>query len=352
MKNRKSIQKCAVGAKRPPVMTHMVSNDKLAFIRIIVLSVVTSFIFIQGNVSALALEANFQNDGKLVSREIYQFPDYQTAAEKTDVENYAAKQEYEKAVADRNFEFSKLTYLSDNLKVKAYLYKPKKQKSKFPVIVFNRGSAVRGDIAPELVVFFHRLASEGFVIVAPMYRQSDGGEGRDEIGGADVNDLMNVAALIRSFDFADADNLFLYGESRGGIMTYLALKRKFPARAAAVFGAITNLEDYIKDHPKVFTPRVLNQFWADYEQNKEKLLTERSAIKWTDLINAPLLIMHGGSDPQVNPVHSLSLAEKLQSLGKTYQLKIYAGDNHILAKSQIERDREAVSWFKSFLKNN
>jgi dipeptidyl aminopeptidase/acylaminoacyl peptidase len=288
----------------------------------------------------------------LVSQEIYQFPDYQAAVEKTDVEIYATKEEYEKSVADKNFEFSKLIYLSDNLKVKAYLYKPKNIKSKLPVIVFNRGSYLRGDIAPESVAFFHRLASEGFVIVAPMYRQSDGGEGRDEMGGADVNDLMNIVPLIRSFDFADADNLFLYGESRGGIMTYLVLKRKFPANAAAVFGAITNLEGYLKDNAKTFTPKVLSQFWSAYEQNKEKLLNDRSAIKWADSINTPILIMHGGSDPVVSPMQSLSFAEKLQSSGKTYQLKIYSGDNHILAKNRVERDREAVSWFKSFLKKS
>jgi dipeptidyl aminopeptidase/acylaminoacyl peptidase len=295
---------------------------------------------------------NSQDDGKLISRENYQFPDYQTAVEKTDVENYAAKEDYEKAVADGNFEFSKLTYLSDSLKVKAYLYQPKKIDAKFPVIVFNRGSTVRGDIAPELVVFFNRLARAGFVVVAPLYRQSDGGEGRDEVGGADVNDLMNVVPLIKSLGFADAGNLFLYGESRGGIMTYLALKRNFPARAAAVFGAITDFEDYIKANARFMTPAVLSQLWPDYEQNKEKLLGERSAINWADSINAPILIMHGGGDPQVNPLHSLSMAEKLQSLGKTYQLKIYAGDNHILAKSQVERDRETINWFKSFLQEN
>ena len=295
---------------------------------------------------------NFQDEGKLINQEIYQFPAYQTAVEKTDVENYAAREEYEKAVADKNFEFSKLTYLSDNLKVKAYLYKPKKPKGKLPVIVFNRGSFVRGDIAPELAAFFHRLALEGFVIVAPMYRQSDGGEGRDELGGGDLNDLLNVVPLVKSFEFADTGNLFLYGESRGGIMTYLALKRNFPANAAAVFGAITSLEDYQRENARDISPEFLKRIWPDYDENKEKILNERSAVKWAEQINSPILIMHGGGDPQVNPQHSLSMAAKLQSLGKTYQLKIYAGDNHILAKNQIERDRETVRWFKSFMKKN
>ncbi len=313
--------------------------------RIIIFVII--FIFILNGHNALA----FQSDnGRLISQEAYQFPNYQAAVEKTDVEKYTTQADYEKAVTDKKFEFSKITYLSDGLKVKAYLYKPKKLNAKLPVIVFNRGSFVRGDIAPELIVFFRRLVSEGFVVVAPMYRQSDGGEGRDEMGGGDLNDLMNVVPLIKSFDFADTNNLFLYGESRGGIMTYLALRRKFPANAAAVFGATSNLESFLNDNAKAFTSKVLNQIWVDYDQNKEKILTDRSAIKWADEVNIPLLIMHGGNDSLVNPLQSLTFAEKLQGLGKTYQLKIFAGDNHILTTNQVERDRETVSWFKSFLK--
>ena len=70
--------------------------------------------------------------------------------------------------------------MSDGLKVVAYLNKPTQvQGKKLTAIIFNCGGAIRGDIAPELITVFHRLASEGFVILAPMYRQSDGSEGRD-----------------------------------------------------------------------------------------------------------------------------------------------------------------------------
>jgi dipeptidyl aminopeptidase/acylaminoacyl peptidase len=209
--------------------------------------------------TVFSFQSTSHENGSLVSKDVYTFPSYEQAVEKTDAEKYSSKEEYGKAVADKNFEFSKLKYVSDGLKVIAYLYKPKTVNTKLPVIIFNRGSFVRGDIAPELVTLFHRLASEGFVLVAPMYRQSDGGEGRDEVGGGDVNDLMNVLPLIKSFDFADTNNLFMYGESRGGVMTYLAIRRKFPVNAAAVFGAFTNMEEVFKDNAKVYTPTFLNQ---------------------------------------------------------------------------------------------
>jgi dipeptidyl aminopeptidase/acylaminoacyl peptidase len=199
-------------------------------------------------------------DGTIVERETYQFPSYEKALQTTNIRDVASKEEYERAIRDTNFEFQRLKYMSDGLKVTAYLYKPTRVSgSKLPAIIFNRGSLILGDIAPELVSLFHRLASEGFVVLAPMYRQSDGGEGRDEMGGGDVNDLMNSAALAKSLYFIDTNNLFLYGESRGGVMTYLAIKKNFPANAAAVYGAFTDMEALIKDKPDVYRPQLLNR---------------------------------------------------------------------------------------------
>ena len=62
------------------------------------------------------------------------------------------------------------------------------------------------------------------------------------------------------------------------------------------------------------------------------------------------LIMHGGADWSVNPSQSLTIAQKLQDLGKTYELIIYAGDGHILSRNQEDRDRRAMVWFKRHMK--
>ena len=267
-----------------------------------------------------------QESGAVVGRKTYDFPTYEKAVETTDVENYAERAAYERAVGDADFELQKLTYMSDGLKVTAYLYKPVRTDGrKFPAVIFNRGSVVRGDIAPELVTFFHRLAAEGFVVLAPLLRQSDGGEGKDEVGGADLNDLMNVVPLAKSLGFVDAENLFMYGESRGGMMTYQAVRRKFPVRAAAVFGAFTSLQDLVDEHPRQYTPALFKQLWRDYETRKDELFAARSAVLWGEELNVPLLIMHGGDDKSVNPAQSLNLAQRLQKAGKVYELLVYAG---------------------------
>jgi dipeptidyl aminopeptidase/acylaminoacyl peptidase len=170
------------------------------------------------------------------------------------------------------------------------------------------------------------------------------------MGGGDVNDLMNSAALAKSLEFIDVNNLFLYGESRGGVMTYLAIKKNFPAKAAAVYGAFTDMEGLIKDRPQVYRLQLLNRIWPDFEPRKEEIFRSRSAIFWPESLDLPLLIMHGGADRDVNPSQSLTIAQKLQSLGKTYELIIYAGDGHRLANNQEDRDRRAVAWFRKHMK--
>jgi len=291
-----------------------------------------------------------KSDGSVVETLAYAFPGYEQAAQTTNVKANTSKEEYLAAINDGNFEFSKLKYLSDGFKVTAYVYKPARlNDKKLPAIIFNRGGLVRNDIAPELIVLFHTLAKQGFVVVAPLYRQSDGSEGRDEMGGGDVNDLMNVVPLAKSLGFIDVNNLFLFGESRGGVMVYLVLKRNFPARAAAVYGALTDLEALLKERPDIYTPKLLNQLWTEFDKRKDEIIKSRSAIYWPETLNVPLLIMQGGADKSVSPAQSLAIAQKLQNLGKTYELIIYAGDDHTLSHNRDDRDRTAISWFKKYL---
>jgi dipeptidyl aminopeptidase/acylaminoacyl peptidase len=290
---------------------------------------------------------SFYEDGAILERKTYVFPAYEKAK---GIENLYTKEVYEKAVNDHRFVLEKLTYSSQKLKVVAYLYKPKQTEGKLlPAIIYNRGSYIRGDIGYELVPFFHRLASEGFVIVVPMYRGSDGGEGHDEMGGEDLNDLMNVLPLAKGLGFVDRNKLFMYGLSRGGMMTLQAIKYGFPLQAAATFGAFTDLDALMKSNPGFYEP-LKRTIWPDFDSRREEILNKRSAIKWADKINVPLLIMHGGNDQSVSPTQALDFAQELRRLGKQYELKIYADDNHVLSRNQEDRDRRAIAWFKKYMK--
>ncbi len=258
--------------------------------------------------------------------------------------------EYARAVGDRSFVMERVTYRSDDLEVHAYLYRPAAPPTgtgtRLPVVVYNRGSYVRDDFSPEVLMLGNRLARQGYLVVAPMLRGSGGARGHDEMGGADLHDLMNIVTVISEIPYADPERLFLYGESRGGIMSLLAVKHDFPARAAAVWGAITDLASFLVEDKA--TRRIAPTIWPGFPANEAEIVESRSAMRWPEKINVPLLLMNGGADTQVSPVHAIQLGSALQKLGKRYELKIFYGENHIPTARAPERDEEAIRWFRLF----
>ncbi len=297
--------------------------------------------------SACFLFAQDAENGKILERKQYQFAPFDKVQ---GLEKLFSKDEYDQAVNDPVFEMERLKYKSDGLQVVTYLYKPKEtQNKKYPTIIFNRGGYIRGNMGYELAPFFHRLASAGFVVIAPLYRASDETEGKDEVGGADMDDLMNIFPLTKSLDFIDANNLFMYGESRGGMMTFQALRNGFPVNAAATFGGFTDFEALINENPKLYEP-LIKAIWTDFETKKAEIIKTRSAVSWADKINTPILLMHGGADKSVDPIQTLNFAQLLQKSGKSYELMIYNGDNHTLTGNQKDRDARAIAWFKKHIK--
>lgn len=291
-------------------------------------------------------------DGAILLDEPYAYP---PLAELSDLQhqyltNYYTPEEYAAAmrpVLASGFELRNIWYASEGLRVLAYVYRPRNLPAKpLPAIIYNRGSGPMGDQGFVFAPFFHRLAQEGFVVIAPQYRGGAGAEGVDEVGGRDVADVLNVGALAGNLGYVDTENLFMYGESRGGMMTFQAIRRQMPLGAAATFGGFTDLEQTVAATPWV-DPR---QVWPDWEARREEIVRARSAIEWAETLDVPLLLMHGGADRQVSPAQSLRLALRLEELGRTYELVIYAGDGHVLKLNQEDRDRRAIAWFRRHLK--
>ncbi len=281
---------------------------------------------------------------RAASAEPVVLPDYDTIPK---IEQYASADEYESARRDTTFVLTKLSYVSDGITVCAYVYAPRSPRGKLPVVIFNRGSYTWKEFAGEYLLTFHRLAKAGFVVVAPMYRGSGGAEGRDELGGADLHDLLNAGEVLRQLPYADANALFMYGESRGGMMTYQAIRERFPMRAAAVYGGFTDLGELAGPAGKFAA--AARTIWPDYEEHREEIVRRRSALQWAERFETPVLIMHGGADGDVPPRQALALATRLNELGKKYELIVRAGSRHTLPDWRIERDARAVEWFRRHL---
>lgn len=243
-----------------------------------------------------------------------------------------------------------IRYLSDGLKIVGFAGFPKgfKLDKKYTLIVYNHGgSGDDGKIVPNrFAMYMNEYFKHGYTVWASQYRGIGGSEGKDEYGGRDVHDVLNLLGIAQSFSCVDEYNSFMIGASRGGMMTLLASKHGARMNAAATLGGVTDLARSHRDHPRQIDihKQLIPGFWW----NKEKAYSERSAIYWPEKIHVPLLILHGGADEVVHVGQSVDLAKKLRQLGKAHHLKIYPGAGHNLRNYTQDHKIEILKWFKMF----
>jgi dipeptidyl aminopeptidase/acylaminoacyl peptidase len=133
------------------------------------------------------------------------------------------------------------------------------------------------------------------------------------------------------------------------MMTYQAIRDGFPANAAAVYGAFTDLGALIQSDPARYEA-LASRIWPDYERDQDAILQRRSAVAWSAKLDVPLLILHGGADGDVDPQQSLELAERLNAQKKEFELTIYANDDHVLSDHRTDRDARAIAWFERHMR--
>jgi dipeptidyl aminopeptidase/acylaminoacyl peptidase len=265
--------------------------------------------------------------------------------------NYVTREEYQQRLAAARDECVRLRYLSDGLSVVGYVYKPRgaeRADHRWPAIIYNRGgNGDFGTIGTIDLLQLQPFLDAGFVVLAPQYRGSDGGEGKDEYGGADVHDVLNIVPVALALGYIDTDSLFMYGISRGGMESFLAIKQHMPVNAAAVMGASS---DEVAEDQRRPLRDVYEKLVPHFSDDPQARFRERSAIDWAEALDVPLLLMHGGSDWRVSPSNSIRLALRLEELHKPFSLFVYDGDDHQLTLHRQERDRQIIEWFRAHMK--
>jgi dipeptidyl aminopeptidase/acylaminoacyl peptidase len=140
----------------------------------------------------------------------------------------------------------------------------------------------------------------------------------------------------------------MYGVSRGGMMTFLEMKRNFPMNAAAVVGAVYDLAAFRVRAPDVLAEAA--KLIPDYPDRGLSALKQRSVMDWPESVDVPLLIIQGADDEEVPATEALAFATKLSNLKKPYELIVYAGDVHEAAKNRRDRDARIAAWFRRYLR--
>ncbi len=285
----------------------------------------------------------FADDGQIIDRKSL---DISIENENINKENYQNMHYLSEVKAEE------LTYLSDGLKVKAYLVTPKEEGS-YPCIIYNRGGNREfGSLSPKKVRYiFARIASWGYVVIGSQYRGNGGGEGNEQFGGQDVNDVLNLIPALNEVENADTSRIGMFGWSRGGMMTYLALSRTNRIKTAVVGGGLSDLFKMKNSRPEM--EDVYRELIPQYDFNKDSVLAERSVIRWPEKIckTTPILLFHGTADWRVIPEMALDLASAFLKVQQPFRLVLFEGADHGINEFNDETYRITRDWFNLYLRD-
>jgi dipeptidyl aminopeptidase/acylaminoacyl peptidase len=245
------------------------------------------------------------------------------------------KQDLELSTQLTNVNFYRIVYLSDSLKVVGYLSEPK-QPGKYPCIIYNRGG-IRNNSKLTLNGISQtlgRIASWGYVVFASQYRGNDGGEGKEEYGGSDVHDVLNLFATFSFLPNTDTARIGIYGVSRGGMMTYQAMKSSCRFKAAVVSSGITDVFVSLSRKDSTNIERMYKEIIPNYTAGKQETLKERSALYWTDKLckTTPLLILQGSADVIAPPLTAIEFIKKLIEIKHPVRFMLFEGGQHTFAE--------------------
>ena len=242
----------------------------------------------------------------------------------------------------------KFTYISDGYRVKAFISIPLSLvENQLPgkCILYNRGGNSKiGLLSDEDTAKL--CVSTNRIIIASQYRGADGGSGKDEFGGKDLNDVIKLIDLCETnFDFIDMEDFCVAGVSRGGMMTYMTAKQDNRVKGIIAISAVSDLfQSYEarEDMQKL----LYNYIGTTPEQNPEEY-EKRSAIYWTDEINIPVLIIHSKYDEQVSFTQAEDIYDEFKKNGINVSFSVRDDDIHGLSKADTE---VILEWFDTSFK--
>jgi len=246
------------------------------------------------------------------------------------------RQQYE-AILDIAVE--RITYENDGLSITGLIATPAAAPK--GVVVYNRGGSANFGILTLHTVMrqFIPLARAGYLVLGSNYRGNDGGEGKDEFGGRDVDDSIHLYELAALKDLP----AFIVGHSRGCMQTYLMLKKGFKANAAVCIAGVADTRGW-NDFRSEMREHVYKRLIPGFEAREQEALEERSVMCWPEKISCPVLLLHGTGDDRVQHQQSEQLAAALAAHHKPHELVLYEGGNHALTRHWDDVMRRTIDW--------
>jgi dipeptidyl aminopeptidase/acylaminoacyl peptidase len=258
-----------------------------------------------------------------------------------------------------------ITYLADNLPIKAYLgipagvpfdradvertlihrYGPKAPVSveiveeaehdsassragagPFPGLVYCRGGINR--VGMSKISWIQDFLRHNVVVMAPWYRGTLRSPGRDEFGGADVEDVNEATRLLQALPIVDPLAVSVLGFSRGSINATRTAVDVPGVRSLVLWGGVSDLAWTYEE--RVDLRRMLKRVVGGSPTKVPDAYRARSPVHYAPQIPCPVHIFHGTDDVQVPFRHGLKMYEALTALGKPVTFRKFEGLGHHL----------------------
>ncbi len=277
---------------------------------------------------------------QIISIEEYKLNEYYFEIYKTNVEYLGLPE----ALNDK-FNY-KIRYKSGDCEVIGYISAPVDYMEKsYPILIYNRGGNGNfGEVNPDQLCLYSHM---GYIVFATQYRGNDGGTGKEDYGGDDVQDVISLIDIAEQLPFTNG-KLYMLGASRGGLQTYCTLKEEYLAgrdriSAAVIAFGVSDLEKlyYFRDQGM---KDILSKYVGGSPEQVPEEYQKRSAVCWPELINTPLLISHGKTDERAPIEQAETMYDLLKKEGKEVEVMIYE-EGHGFTRESI---LYAFDWLKTY----
>ena len=244
---------------------------------------------------------------------------------------------------------------NDGLEIEGLLYLPvgyEKGKS-YPLIVEPHGGPHNvHDLGnkPQR----HYFTGQGFAILAPNFRGSDGYGRRfaranfGEWGIGDYQDILaGVDSLIEQ-GIADSDRLVVGGSSYGGYMTAWIITQTDRFKVACDVCGVINLVSF---YAQTDIPSFMRLYFSEPPPQQLELYRRLSPINHVHRVKTPTLILHGEEDPRVPLPQSEEFYAGLKAVGVDVEFVKYPREGHSIGepRHQLDMFKRQLAWYKKYV---
>jgi dipeptidyl aminopeptidase/acylaminoacyl peptidase len=290
--------------------------------------------------------------------------DVETKLELLQQELYMVQQQLTFITSLHDFEdhmkVQRVMYPSGKEIVPGYIFSPRKLDSskKYPGLI-----VVHGGFHSHLDWRFFDLidyaVNKGYVVMFPEYHGSSGyGDQifKNNYGTSDVADVLAATDyLVKSHPYVDAERLGIYGHSRGGMVTLLAIERAPTKYKAAV--DVAGLVDFLafmayKPDWRRMETAADPVFGGKLPAENLAPYMEITPLNHVDKIQAPLFIAATTGDKTVPlTLHTGRLVDALKARNKVHEVKIYemAPGDHLFLFGDTDERRDLFQRSFAFL---